>query len=228
MSKRRKTLSEEDHILWEKVKATVRVSPHKETKLRVSPHKETSLLQTLHKEINLQESNRSKSKQAPPKLTPSFDHDKKNKVVGQLQPLPKPFIDIDPHQLFLGKRPPLSQAALSDQSLHNAAVDPATRKRIVKGRMPIDGTFDLHGLTQDQARAALSRFIQTAQSRGDRTIIVVTGKGSSPKSEGILRRMVPLWLRQADLQTYISGFSSAARHHGGDGAFYIRLKKQRK
>ena len=105
------------------------------------------------------------------------------------------------------------------------AIDQPMRRKIARGRLPIEGRIDLHGLTQDQAHTMLRGFITSARARGMRTVMVITGKGSSPASDGVLRRMVPLWLRQSDLRDQVSGFSAAERGHGGEGALYVRLKR---
>lgn len=105
-------------------------------------------------------------------------------------------------------------------------LDEPTRRKITKGRLPLEGRVDLHGLTQDEALALLRGFLATARHRGLRTVIVITGKGSSPASDGILKRMVPVWLRQGELGEHVTGLAEADRIHGGEGALYVRLKKR--
>ena len=113
------------------------------------------------------------------------------------------------------------------------AVDPAIRKKVGRGRIEIDGRIDLHGMTQDEARGALYRFIHARFSRGDRTVLVITGKGLKTDSDyvaamterGVLRTMLPLWLNEPSLSPMVSGWSVAARGHGGEGAWYVRLRR---
>jgi DNA-nicking Smr family endonuclease len=81
----------------------------------------------------------------------------------------------------------------------------------------------LHGHTQESARNALARFLQAAQARGDRTVIVITGVGRS--GEGVLKQRVPEWLAERDLRALTSGFAQAHRTHGGAGAYYVFLKR---
>ncbi|VAW10984.1 hypothetical protein MNBD_ALPHA09-1151, partial [hydrothermal vent metagenome] len=47
-----------------------------------------------------------------------------------------------------------------------------------RGRIDVDGTLDLHGMTQSHAHMALRGFLIAAQARGDRLVLVITGKGS--------------------------------------------------
>ena len=112
-------------------------------------------------------------------------------------------------------------------------VEPSIRKKLVRGRIEIDGKIDLHGMTQLEARGALHRFIQGRFSRGDRTVLVITGKGiktdndyiSAMTERGVLRTMLPIWLSEPSLAPLVSGWSVAARGHGGEGAWYVRLRR---
>jgi len=103
-----------------------------------------------------------------------------------------------------------------------------TKQRIARGSHAIDGRLDLHGMTQAEAHHALLGFLRSKQSRGGRLVLVITGKGSGDNGfggRGVLKRMVPLWLGQAEFSNMIIGFEAAARAHGGDGALYIRLRR---
>jgi DNA-nicking Smr family endonuclease len=101
--------------------------------------------------------------------------------------------------------------------------DRGAEKRVRRGRVEIGGTLDLHGHNQDTGRAALARFLQAAQARGARTVIVITGMGRG--GQGVLKRRVPEWLAERDLRTLVSGFAQAHRTHGGEGAYYVFLKR---
>jgi DNA-nicking Smr family endonuclease len=104
---------------------------------------------------------------------------------------------------------------------------PANRgaeKRVRRGNLEIGATLDLHGHTQDSARAALGRFLHAAQKRGERTVIVVTGVGRS--GPGVLKQRLPDWLGESDLRPLVAGFAQAHRAHGGAGAYYVFLKRR--
>lgn len=107
----------------------------------------------------------------------------------------------------------------------NPAIDRPTTRKIAKGRIAIDARIDLHAMTQDQAHDRLYTFLADQRSRGARHVLVVTGKGRSLGSEGVLKRMVPVWLAGPRFAGLVSGYASASRHHGGEGAIYIRLRR---
>lgn len=104
-------------------------------------------------------------------------------------------------------------------------IDGSVYRKLARGRLPLEASLDLHGLTQNQAFGLLHGFLARARQKGLRHVLVVTGKGASFGSEGALRRAVPMWLRGPELKNIASGFEPAARGHGGEGALYIRLRK---
>lgn len=111
-----------------------------------------------------------------------------------------------------------------------AAIDRRTRQKIARGRQEIDGRIDLHGHTQHEAHAALLRFLSARQAKGARVVLVITGKGvrgDNGRERGVLRRQVPLWLALPEFRDLVIGFDEAAIGHGGEGALYVRLRKQR-
>jgi DNA-nicking Smr family endonuclease len=104
-------------------------------------------------------------------------------------------------------------------------LDLPTRKKLAKGRLPIEGTVDLHGLTQSEAHALLLSFLHRAYAGGRRHVLVITGKGESYGSDGVLRRAVPVWLATPPFRALVSGQEGAGRRHGGAGALYVRLRR---
>jgi DNA-nicking Smr family endonuclease len=103
-------------------------------------------------------------------------------------------------------------------------LDRRMRQRVARGRQPIDARFDLHGLTQADAHAALSRFLHAASDRGARLVLIITGKGTR-SGEGVLKRQVPLWLALPEFLDLVIGFEQAHLTHGGEGALYVRLRR---
>lgn len=142
-------------------------------------------------------------------------------------PLPAPLADNKPRPVpsLPSAGPVIAAAAPKDRG-----IEPGLRKRLERGRLPIDATLDLHGLTQEEAYRALRKFLPARARRGDRTVLVITGKGlrrTGPheiESRGILRAMLPIWLADPALSPLVAGISGAHATHGGGGAFYVRLR----
>lgn len=115
----------------------------------------------------------------------------------------------------------------------NQVIEPRLKRKLNRGHIEIDGTIDLHGMRQAEAHAALSRFVHARASRGDRTLLVITGKGLKKVDgdaaviieRGVLRSMLPIWLSEPRLAPLIAGWDVAAQGHGGEGAFYVRLRR---
>lgn len=106
-------------------------------------------------------------------------------------------------------------------------LDRLTRSRLARGRLPIEARVDLHGLTQAEAHSLLLSFLHRARQAGLRHVLVITGKGASGGSEGALRRAVPQWLATTPFRALVSAHDHAAHRHGGAGALYLRLRRQR-
>lgn len=107
------------------------------------------------------------------------------------------------------------------------ALDEPTLDKLKKGRLPIEGRVDLHGMTQDEAYSLLFAFLHRAHAGGIRYVLVITGKGSSSGGDGVLRRSVPAWLSTPAFRPLVSSHDHAARNHGGSGALYVRLRRVR-
>ena len=103
-------------------------------------------------------------------------------------------------------------------------IEPGRKRRIARGRDPLEARLDLHGLDQDRARERLTAFLLDAHAAGARSVLVITGKGVA--SQGVLRRRAPEWLSDPRLREVIAGVAPADRRHGGDGAIYVALKRR--
>lgn len=101
--------------------------------------------------------------------------------------------------------------------------DRATETKMRRGKLPIEGELDMHGMTQAEAHAALHRFIARAIVQEKRTVLVITGKGKV--GGGVLKQKLPQWLEDPALARYIVAVTPAHIKDGGGGAFYVRLKK---
>ncbi|MDP1630114.1 MAG: Smr/MutS family protein [Caulobacter sp.] len=103
-------------------------------------------------------------------------------------------------------------------------IEPGRQRRIVRDTEALVARIDLHGMTHDQARAALESFLMRVWSEGYREALVITGKGAL--GDGVLRRFTPEWLAAPPLRAIVAGVSQAHRRHGGEGALYVALKRK--
>lgn len=101
--------------------------------------------------------------------------------------------------------------------------DRAMEKRVRRGRISFGSTLDLHGHTQLTGRTALLQFVAWHRGQGETSVLVITGKGRD--GDGILKRRFLEWIAEPDLRVHISGYSRANQKHGGDGAFYLFLRR---
>jgi len=107
-------------------------------------------------------------------------------------------------------------------SFRRPALPPQVLTKLRRGTWSIQAELDLHGLRSDEARTALSTFLQTCQVRGKRCVRVVHGKGhGSPGKEGVLRVKVRRWLVQRD---EVLAFVQATPVQGGAGALVVLLQ----
>ncbi|MDS7598265.1 Smr/MutS family protein [Agrobacterium tumefaciens] len=112
------------------------------------------------------------------------------------------------------------------QRVHQPLEKPVKRK-LTRGRLPLEGRIDLHGMVQSEAHAVLLDFLLQAHERGLRHVLVITGKGRSMGSEGALKRAVPMWFSKPEYRYLISSYEDASINHGGEGALYVRLARRR-
>lgn len=107
--------------------------------------------------------------------------------------------------------------------------DRGEARAIASGRRDVDARIDLHGMRQREAHRALSSFLISSRARGDRHVLVITGKGSGvrPGERGVLNREVPRWLNEPEFRQIVVGFTPAHKRHGGEGALYVRLRRDK-
>ncbi len=155
-----------------------------------------------------------KAKPAPPQ--PSPQPPRRARPVQNAPPstgsTPPPKRSADPPPLVMGR---------------GAGVDKRTVQRLKRGQLDIEARLDLHGLTQSEAHARLDGFLTTAQDRGLRCVLVITGKGRIGEAGGVLRQMVPRWLNAPPNRGRVLSMSQAQPKHGGVGALYLLLKRKK-
>lgn len=104
------------------------------------------------------------------------------------------------------------------------ALEPRRQRRLARERDPIEATFDLHGYSRFDAEDRLRAFLGGSQTRGLKAVLVITGQGR--RGGGVIRASIQEWLQSPVLRGVVSGFATAHRRHGGEGAIYITLKQR--
>ena len=127
------------------------------------------------------------------------------------------------------KRPSTSPPTPAPVITHGSAagLDRRQAERFKRGKTPIEGRLDLHGMTQQNAQDALRRFVTAASDSGKRCVLVITGKGRASPDGGVLRKEVPRWLNEPVLREKVLSFDYAQPKDGGTGALYILLRRRR-
>ena len=102
------------------------------------------------------------------------------------------------------------------------------KKKIIK-------KIDLHGFSLENANKVIEEFIKQSFEEGVDKIIVITGKGLrsnieknpyASKDLSLLKYSIPDFLQtDNDLKSIIKNISKAEIEDGGEGAFYVYLKK---
>ncbi len=120
------------------------------------------------------------------------------------------------------------------EALHNQPLrmDHKTHRQMTRGKVAPEARIDLHGMTLAVAQPVLIRFVLQAQAAGKRLVLIITGKGRDggpdaplPVRPGALRHNVPHWLHMPPLNGAVLQVRPAHRRHGGEGAYYVYLRK---
>ena len=104
-------------------------------------------------------------------------------------------------------------------------LDLRVERNMSLGDVVIEAKLDLHGKTEAEAHEAFKIFIETQAQRGKRMLLVITGRGQDGVS--VLRNNLPRWCEVTPFDDAILAVRTAAQHHGGDGAYYVLLRKAR-
>jgi DNA-nicking Smr family endonuclease len=152
-------------------------------------------------------------------------------------PPPKPPVPLSPEAVppvrVKGRVPPASKPEPRKQTPPSSdTLDASWDRRLGRGLVAPESAIDLHGHTLSSAHARLDRGLAAAIARGDRLLLLITGKPPRPESErpharGAIRAAVGDWLAASRHGDRIAAVRNAHPRHGGLGALYIVLKRQR-
>ena len=144
---------------------------------------------------------------------------------------PRPPPRVEP--FLIGEKASRDHVAMRPQS-SGPLMDAKAFARMSRGKLAPESRLDLHGMTLAEAHPELTRFVIAAHAKGQRLVLVITGKGKrgaggglGPERPGILKHQVPHWLAMAPLAPLILEVADAHLKHGGGGALYVYLRRSR-
>ena len=143
-----------------------------------------------------------------------------SKLINLEPNLAKPMVLPKEQRLHHQQSCNLKELILND----NSNVDSRTIAKLKKGDYQIDGSIDLHGYTLLEAVRKFEEFILQAWQLKKRLLLIITGKGIGESS---IRSMIKSWVHNKNVRPFVLRIGFAPAKHGGTGAFYVLLKRDR-
>ncbi|MYG09395.1 MAG: Smr/MutS family protein [Rhodobacteraceae bacterium] len=109
-------------------------------------------------------------------------------------------------------------------------IDKKILRKLNSGHINPEMKLDLHGMLKEEASRQVKRFVAEAFNSGKRLILVIPGKGKDMDGRrgfGPLNQLIKHLLSKPPTAEHILHFQEAHRCHGGSGAYYIYLKRNR-
>ena len=138
-----------------------------------------------------------------------------------------------PKHLDFARCSPSTSLGKSEKGPINNTLDATWDKRLLGGRAQPDRTIDLHGHTAASAHTVLDRALGDAIRSGARLVLLVTGRPARdnprmpPTGRGVIRASVEDWLMAGPHSAKIAAIRNAHPRHGGAGALYLVLRRDR-
>ena len=126
------------------------------------------------------------------------------------------FIDIEKIS------PPLAVSGEEYIAYKQDSISNKILRKLRKGQYNAEAVLDLHGLSIEQAKSAVTDFLADCLHEGIRVVLIIHGKGHASKMP-ILKNKLNDWLRTMSV---ILAFCSASPANGG--AIYALLKRSTK
>lgn len=130
--------------------------------------------------------------------------------------------------------PPKPRLTTPAKPVGPATLDASWDRKLRSGHVEPDRVVDLHGLTSEAAHRRAIDAVTRAVRDGDRIVVLITGR--APKADtsrldrplrGIIRASIADWLAASPVSRQIAAIRAAHPRHGGAGAIYVVLKRQK-
>jgi DNA-nicking Smr family endonuclease len=160
------------------------------------------------------------------------------KVVATVRPLHRGIEEADQAQEPLEAPPAPSAPSAAPRSAPRPAksvpgvtLDGSWDRRLSRGLVQPDLIVDLHGHNLNTAYSLLDSRLEHAAATGARVLLLITGKPPEPNQRpikrGAIRAAVGDWLAASRHAGDIAAVRGAHPRHGGTGALYIILRRQK-
>jgi len=107
-----------------------------------------------------------------------------------------------------------------------SGLDPAIVAKLRRGEFAVQGHLDLHGMTREEAKAAVDDFLRRSRQGGKRCVLLVHGRGTHSKDQlPVLKEALRGWLSSHRLGRQVLAFATARPGDGGAGALYVLLRR---
>jgi len=198
------------------------------------------------KKMDIPLSSPSENQQGPPKTAPPSEDELFSRAMQDVAPLHGKGREVAPPPLRSSRsvtpatnnsfRELLEKSIEFDlESTHEyiqgyiRGLDQKTFRKLKAGSFSVEAHLDLHGHTLDQARISFLDFMRDTYLQGIRCVLLIPGRGkNSPLGTGILRQGVQSWLTRDPVKRIVLAFCTAQPRHGGAGAVYVLLRKNKK
>ena len=159
------------------------------------------------------------------------------KVVATVRPLHSEGPEPEPISPEAAPPPPAPKPkvrpspATPPKAAPGTTLDGSWDRRLSRGLVQPDLTVDLHGHNLHTAYSLLDSRLEQAIAMGARVLLLITGKPPQedrrPGKRGAIRAAVGDWLAASRHSGQIAAVRGAHPRHGGAGALYIVLRRQR-
>ena len=131
------------------------------------------------------------------------------------------------------RKPVTQPVARTARRVGGTTLDRTWDRKLKAGSIAPDFTLDLHDHFVDAAYERLDRGMRQARAMNARLVVVVTGRPRPVEAadrgtrRGVIRAKILDWLAAGDHADAIAAIRKAHRRHGGEGALYIVLRRNR-
>ena len=129
---------------------------------------------------------------------------------------------------------PPRPAPAPPRALDRHGLDSSWERKLANASVAPDFTLDLHGHSLDAAYVRLDQGLAQALAYGARMVLLITGRprpsddhAARGERRGAIRAKILDWLAAGPHASRIAAVRQAHPRHGGSGALYIVLRRER-